>query len=123
MDLYVKAESEDGYMRDACLFREKINIWDTMSSQVRYHNDVLLNYSLNACMFGDTRTYTVRAGGEAHWGGDTRMQDMIFRGPVPDPLGQTAGTRAGALSILIGIATRRSIEQQRPFMIEELVKI
>ncbi len=51
------------------------------------------------------------------------MQDMIFKGPMPDPLGQTAGSRAGALSIMIGVAARRSIEQQRPFMIEELVKI
>ena len=162
MNLYVNAESEDGYLRDACLFREKINIWDTMSSQVRYHNDVLLNYSLNACMpyegylvgfngtkgrldareyhtqpwktdsladirltrhFGSSNAFSISGGGEGHWGGDAKMQDMIFRGPIPDPLGQTAGTRAGALSILIGIATRRSIEQQRPFKIEELVKI
>jgi len=162
MNLYVRPESEDGYIRDACLFRETINIWDTMAAQVRYHNDVLLNYSLNSCMpyegyaagfngtkgrldvreyhnqpwevdrlgdlritsnFGNTRIFTIRGGGEGHWGGDTKMQDMIFRGPMPDPLGQTAGTRAGALSIMIGVAARRSIEQQRPFMIEELVKI
>ncbi|MBT4482535.1 MAG: hypothetical protein HOC71_02535 [Candidatus Latescibacteria bacterium] len=64
---------------------------------------------------------TVGCGG--HWGSDQRMQGMIFRGPLPDPLGQTAGSRAGALSIMIGIAARCSIEQQRPFMIEELVKI
>ena len=50
MNLYVKPESEDGYIRDACLFRRKINIWDTMAVQVRYHNDVMMNYSLNACM-------------------------------------------------------------------------
>jgi predicted dehydrogenase len=162
MNLYVKPETEDGYFRDACLFREKINIWDTMSAQVRYHNDVMLNYSLNSCMpyegflvgfngtggrldareyhsqpwevdrladiritknFGASRPVAIRGGGAGHWGGDQKMQDMIFRGPVPDPLGQTAGTRAGALSIMIGIAARRSIEQQRPFMIEDLVKI
>jgi predicted dehydrogenase len=162
MNLYVKPETEDGYFRDACLFRETINIWDTMSAQVRYHNDVMLNYSLNSCMpyegyavgfngtkgrldareyhsqpwevdrladirisknFGTSREFAIRGGGSGHWGGDQKMQDMIFRGPIPDPLAQTAGTRAGALSILIGVAARRSIEQQRTVMIEELVKI
>ena len=40
----------DGYLRDACLFREEINIWDTMTANIRYHNDVLLTYSLNCFM-------------------------------------------------------------------------
>ncbi len=162
MNLYVKAESEDGYIRDACLFRENINIWDTMAAQIRYHNGVLTNYSLNACMpyegfavgfngtkgrldareyhrqpwkvdgladiritrnFENSRIFTIGAGGSGHWGADEKMQNMIFRGPIPDPLGQSAGSRAGALSIMIGIAARHSIEQQRPFMIDELVKL
>jgi len=50
MNLYVKAESADGYIRDSCVFREKINIWDTMAVQVRYHNRVTMSYSLNAFM-------------------------------------------------------------------------
>jgi len=50
MNLYVKAESEDGYLRDACVFRKKINIWDTMNVQVQYHNRVTMSYSLNAFM-------------------------------------------------------------------------
>jgi len=162
MNLYVRCESADGYIRDACLYRKNINIWDTMAVQVRYHNDVLMTYSLNACMpyegyrvsfngtkgrldvreyhrqpweapgladfritplFGKTRTFTIPHSGGGHWGADQKMQDMIFRGPIPDPLGQTAGTRAGALSIMIGVASRRSIEQQKPMFIEELVKI
>jgi predicted dehydrogenase len=48
MNLYVRAESADGYIRDSCVFREKVNIWDTMNVQVRYHNRVGLSYSLNA---------------------------------------------------------------------------
>ncbi len=66
---------------------------------------------------------TVAAGGGDHWGSDTRMQDMIFRGPRPDPLHQAATPREAALASLLGIAARRSIEQQRPIKIEELVKI
>jgi len=162
MNLYVKAEPADGYIRDACLYRPDINIWDTMAVQVRYHNDVLMNYSLNSCMpyegyfvgfngtkgrldvreyhsqpwevegmaelrisklHGNSRAVVIPHGGGGHWGADTKMQDMIFKGPVPDPLGQSAGSRAGALSILIGVAARRSIEQQRKIFIEELVKI
>ena len=163
MNLYVKPETEDGYIRDHCLYSKDINIWDTMAVQVRYHNDVFLNYSLNSCMpyegfrvgfngtkgrldvreyhrqpwevegladfrismnHGDSRAFIIpRSTGGGHWGADDKMQDMIFRGPIADPLGQTAGSRAGALSIMIGVTARRSIEQQRPIAVEELVKI
>ncbi len=162
MNLYVKAESEDGYIRDACVFREKINIWDTMNVQVQYHNRVTMSYSLNAFMpyegyfvgfngtkgrldvrvyhnqpwktesladfrithnFGKTDTFSLTSAGAGHWGADQVMQDRIFRNRGEDLLGQGAGSRDGAMSILIGIAARRSIEQKRPFKIEELVRI
>jgi predicted dehydrogenase len=162
MDLYVKAESEDGYLRDACVFRKKINIWDTMNVQVQYHNRVSMSYSLNAFMpyegyyvgfngtkgrldvrvyhnqpwkveqmadfrvtqnFKESRTFSIKAADRGHWGADKIMLDRIFREKGPDPLGQEAGLRGGVLSILMGIAARRSIEQERPFKIEELVKI
>lgn len=162
MNLYVNAESEDGYIRDACVFRKKINIWDTMNVQVQYHNRVTMSYSLNAFMpyegyfvgfngtkgrldarvyhaqpwepesladfrithnFGKTQTFGLTSGGSSHWGADQVMQNRIFRKPGEDLLGQGAGSRDGAMSILIGIAARRSIEQERPFKIEELVKI
>jgi predicted dehydrogenase len=50
MDLYVGCESEDGYTRDGCVFREDVNIWDTMTATVKYDNDVSMSYSLNAFM-------------------------------------------------------------------------
>jgi len=162
MNLYVKAESEDGYIRDACVFRKKINIWDTMNVQVQYHNRVTMSYSLNAFMpyegyfvgfngtkgrldariyhnqpwkvekmadfrithnFGQSKTFGLSSAGGGHWGADQVMQDRIFRNSGPYHLEQGAGSRDGALSILIGIAARRSVEQERPFKIEELVKI
>jgi predicted dehydrogenase len=46
--LYVECESEDGYFRDGCLYRENTNIYDTMSVQARYENGVRLNYLANA---------------------------------------------------------------------------
>jgi len=162
MNLYVKPETEDGYIRDACLYRPDINVWDTHSLNVRYHNGVMMTYSLNCFMpyegylisfngthgrldarvyheqpwkvdnlaelritplFKDSRIETVKTGGEGHWGSDTKMQDMIFRGPKPDPMHQAATPREAALAALIGIAGRRSIEQERPIFIEELAKL
>ena len=45
---YFEAEKEDGYIRDSCVFDEKINIYDSMAVQVKYTNDALLTYSLIA---------------------------------------------------------------------------
>jgi predicted dehydrogenase len=162
MNLYVNCESEDGYIRDSCLYRADINTWDNMAVQIKYSNDAFVSYSLVAGMpyegyqigfngtkgrldariyhnqpwkvdrIGDLRLTRKfkgtlempigQSGGEGHWGSDDKMQDMIFRGS-PDPLGQTAGTRAGAMSILIGIGARHSIEQNRKITVDEMVKI
>jgi predicted dehydrogenase len=48
--LYVGAESADGYHRDGCVFKEDINIFDTMNAVVRYSNGASMSYSLNAFM-------------------------------------------------------------------------
>jgi len=50
MELYVGCESEDGYLRDGCVFREDVDTFDTMNLAVRYANGVQMSYSLNACM-------------------------------------------------------------------------
>lgn len=47
-ELYLGAEGDDGYFRDRCVFAEDISIEDTMQVQVRYANDVFLNYTLCA---------------------------------------------------------------------------
>jgi len=46
MDLYVANEKHDGYVRDNCLFRNEIDIYDKMSAQIQYANNVTVNYSL-----------------------------------------------------------------------------
>ncbi|MDD4426404.1 MAG: hypothetical protein PHS40_10795, partial [Mariniphaga sp.] len=66
----------------------------------------------------------VEAARGGHGGGDSRLQDKIFRDPhMADPLKHSAGTRDGAMSCLIGIAARKSIEEKRPIKIEELTDI
>ena len=50
MQLYANAEDVDGYYRDGCVFREDVDIYDTMSAVVKYSNGTQMTYSLNAFM-------------------------------------------------------------------------
>lgn len=45
---YLEAEKEDGYYRDRCVFADDINIYDTMSVNVKYSKGAMLSYSLVA---------------------------------------------------------------------------
>lgn len=47
-ELYLNAEKETGYIRDQNVFREGIDIEDTMSVMVKYRGGIMLSYSLNA---------------------------------------------------------------------------
>jgi hypothetical protein len=59
-----------------------------------------------------------------HGGGDTLLHDQIFRTPgKKDPFDRPAGVRDGAMSILIGIAARKSIEARHPVRISELTDL
>jgi len=183
MDLYVNNEMYDGYIRDNCLWREDVDIFDKMAVQIKYANNVQVSYSLTAYSpyegwriafngfdgrleswedipwrrkekidqaalhaaemdqsgsapartdeifvmknfekdYKMVRIETSRGG---HGGGDRRLQDKIFRDPdMPDPYKHSAGSRDGAMSCLIGIAARKSIDEKRPVKIEELTDI
>jgi predicted dehydrogenase len=59
-----------------------------------------------------------------HYGGDPLMKDKIFRYPsAPDRLQQAANARDGAMSVLIGVAARKSIDTGRSISIAELTDI
>jgi len=45
---FTPVEHLDGYNKDNCVFAEDIDIYDTMSVNVKYNRGVLLSYSLNA---------------------------------------------------------------------------
>jgi predicted dehydrogenase len=162
MDLYVSCESEDGYLRDACVFREDIDIYDAMSVRVRYSNDVTMSYSLNAFLpfegyrlafngedgrlevrdyerqpwevSEETEIYVTQSFGRrekievprlegGHGGGDIRLHDTVWRNAELAPYLTLPDSRAGALSCLTGIAARKSIEENRPVRINELVRL
>ncbi|MCJ7737605.1 MAG: Gfo/Idh/MocA family oxidoreductase [Anaerolineae bacterium] len=48
--IYLDAEHEDGYFRDQSVFGDGISIEDTMGLLVRYENNAIMTYSLNAYM-------------------------------------------------------------------------
>ena len=50
MALYVDCEQADGYLRDGCVFKEDVDIPDTMNAVVRYSNGVQMSYSVNTFM-------------------------------------------------------------------------
>lgn len=185
MKMYVANEKHDGYIRDGCVFSEKIDIYDKMSAQVIYANGVTLNYSLTTYSpyeghrltfngfegkldtwqgipyqqgtldridqaarhalemeqkdeaadgfeeiilhnnfkpkFESIKVPRYRGG---HGGGDIRMHRKLFQNePKVEPYRHAAGTRDGAMSILIGIAARKSIDEKRTVRIEELTDI
>lgn len=183
VDLYVKNEHHDGYLRDGCVWRNEIDIYDKMSAQVVYANGVVANYSLTTYspyegwkiafngMKGRIETWedipyldkmavdqanrhakemsnddkaasnefrpimvmdnfskdyeminTPKVAG-GHGGGDQAMQRRIFIDKNDNPHNVMAGTRDGAMSILIGIAARKSIKEQRPVKISELTDL
>jgi len=161
VELYVAGEEIDGYRRDGCVWDNAIDTYDTMTVEVRYSNDVLLNYSLNAYLpyegqsiafngqkgrldvrvyqaqpwkvegeaefrltlnFKGTKTWVVQSERGEHGGADRRLKDLLFKPATPDPLGKAAGSRAGVLSSLVGIAARKSIENGRRYRIDELIR-
>jgi len=181
MDLYVKNEHHDGYIRDNCLFRHEINIYDKMSAQIKYRDNTFVNYSLTTYspyegwkiafngtegridawldipfmkgenisqsdmhsmemsqeeenlhsepiilhkLWKDFEVKQVKFQRGGHGGGDKLLHDQIFRNPEKkDPFDRPAGVRDGAMSILIGIAARKSIESGRPVRISELTDL
>jgi len=161
MDLYAANEKYDGYLRDGCVWREDIDIYDKMAATIKYANGVQVSYSLTTYSpyegyriafngtkgridawieesnpiepkgydeivvfpnFGE-REFIRIPQGEGHGGGDKILLDSIFLGLKVDPLHQAAGSRDGALSILVGIAARKSIETGKVVKIADLTSI
>ena len=46
--LYTDNEQHDGYLRDGCVFKEDINIFDKMCASIKYASGVQVSYSLTA---------------------------------------------------------------------------
>ena len=74
--------------------------------------------------FGKTELINIPHSEGGHGGGDTRMKDKIFKNPdEQDTYVQAAGTRDGAMAILLGIAARNSIDTGKPVKIADLTDL
>ncbi len=91
--------------------KDELNIWA----------DYLINYSID----GVTKDDIVMVKGEnICWPLISVLQDKIFKNPaMDDPYKHSAGIRDGAMSVLIGIAARKSIESGEKVRIAELTDL
>jgi predicted dehydrogenase len=72
---------------------------------------------------GQLSTHTVGETEGGHGGGDPLLLERLFGGQnLPDPLGHMAGSRAGAMSILIGIGANQSIANNCVVRISDLLE-
>ena len=63
MKLYAGCEDVDGYHRDGCVFREDVDIYDTMTALVKYSNDVTMTYrSTPSCPLKATAAFNGERG-------------------------------------------------------------
>lgn len=72
-------------------------------------------------LFGGVQTFDVPYVQEGHGGGDRLLRDHLFRDASHDPYGHVAGTRAGAMSILVGIAANKSMAENQFVRIGDLL--
>lgn len=70
-------------------------------------------------MFAEPWKAEFNLGEGGHGGGDNAMLADLFGEPGNDPLQRAADHRAGAMSILTGIAGNISMQQQRPVNFKE----
>ena len=61
-ELYFKAESQDGYIRDKCCYSPDSDIYDNMVVNVKYNKGTLLAYSLN--LFSPIESFRLSITGE-----------------------------------------------------------
>ncbi|MEJ6980499.1 Gfo/Idh/MocA family oxidoreductase [Pedobacter sp. P351] len=72
--------------------------------------------------FGKTEYIRIDNTEAGHGGGDARLRKQLFN-PGADPYKQGAGSRDGAMSCLIGIAARNSIDKGEPIKIKKLTSL
>ncbi len=120
--LYLDAEHEDGYYRDQSVFGDGINIEDAMGVMVRYQNNAVLTYSLNAYMpwegyrigfngskgriqVAATEKSYVNAGGNAALEGAIKERSIVvypmFGEAYQVPIEEKAGGHGGGDPVLL----------------------
>ena len=73
--------------------------------------------------FGKREVFQIPNNEQGHGDGDARLRKQTFTPDGKDPYNQLAGSRDGALSILVGIAARNSIDSELPVKVGALTSI
>jgi predicted dehydrogenase len=110
---YMQKTQDDQAKRHAI---EMSNADDAIAGEVR-EIIAMDNFAKNYEVY---TTPKIRGG---HGGGDIRMQRRMFVDINDNPHHVMAGTREGAMSVLIGVAARKSIALKRPVKISELTDL
>lgn len=98
--------------------KQLIDAWEAARGNMEPEKEgLIIIYPL----FGGVKVHRVPKATGGHGGGDERLRDMLFRTGTPDPLGHAAGSRAGAMSVLLGAAANESIATGQPVSIPGLL--
>lgn len=88
---------------DTAFGRENIKIYNRLGEEFNYNH------------------YNKKPMPGGHGGSDTALRNNLFRGYDSDPLHQMADTRAGSMSIGIGIAANKSMAEDRAVYLSEFL--
>jgi len=72
--------------------------------------------------FRGIERHRVKHGTGGHFGGDPVLQRLLFEPGAKDPLGQRATSRAGAISVLTGVAALESARTGKPVEVRALLE-
>lgn len=73
-------------------------------------------------LFGRPYAIPIERRDGGHGGSDERIRERLFRDGGPDPLNQVADSRAGAMSVLVGVAANESMATGKLVRIAELLR-
>jgi len=111
--LYLEAEQETGYLRDQNVFRDGIDIYDSMSLSIRYRNGVLFTYDINS--------YCPREGSRTLIHGDRGQIDLfsfggshIIRGQTDEELAAEQNASKGERGLIVYPHFRDRYEVEPP---------
>lgn len=98
----------------------RIDAWIEESNplQAKDYDEIVVSKN-----FSEREFIQIPHGTSGHGGGDKLLKDQIFGGVTSDPLNQKASVRDGALSILVGIAARKSCESGNVIKIADLTSL
>lgn len=145
--------AETGYFRDKCVFRDEIDVHDTLSVMVQYETGAQLDFSWSAVRLGNGLLFRGTLGALEygwsepgkivihHYGGATEVvkpwrgegghggadpalfNDLFGSNPGEDAYGCRADLRDGVWSVLVGLGAMESIETQAPVVLGDRVKV